>query len=154
MGTLKHYLLATVGLAILVGGFTLLGPAVPQGQAVPPAKDVNVVNTPLSVDLATTANVNIVNDEANPVPVVVQGEDGDASEPMEFLVEVRTPTPVDLFTVPSGKRLVITDVIVQTDTSKQKVEIQRNGVIVSQPSAAPIYSHTISSSVVWLWLCH
>jgi len=39
----KQYLLATVGLSILVGGLTLLGPVVPQGQAVPPAKDVNVI---------------------------------------------------------------------------------------------------------------
>ncbi len=50
MEKFKQYLLATAGLAILVGGLTLLGPAVPQGQAVPSAKDVNVTNTPLDVD--------------------------------------------------------------------------------------------------------
>ncbi len=71
MEKFKQYLLATAGLATLVGGLTLLGPAVPQGQAVPPAKDVNVVNTSLNVDATQsgTWEVGITNTAGNPVPV-------------------------------------------------------------------------------------
>ncbi len=122
MEKFKQYLLATAGLAILVGGLTLLGPAVPQGQAVPPAKDVNVVNTPLSVNLATTANVNIVNDANNPVPVTVQNGANDDGQPFEFSGNVQNSsgtvpsciTPTDLFTVPTGERFIVTDVVVSS----------------------------------------
>ena len=93
MEKFKQYLLATAGLAILVGGLTLLGPAVPQGQAVPPAKDVNVIN-----------------DATNPVPVLVQNSDGNAFELVE-ITGTGGSSPVTLFTVPGGKRVIITDVI-------------------------------------------
>ncbi len=132
MDKFKQYLLATAGLAILVGGLTLLGPAVPEGQPVPPAKDVNVIN-----------------DATNPVPVLVQNSDGNAFELVE-ITGMGGSSPVTLFTVPSGKRVIITDVIFTISPSVTGVgRIMRNSVTVAQPSANPaiFYSHTYASGI-------
>ena len=156
MSTLSRYVFATAGLVILVGALSVLNPATLQG--VVPAKDVNVVNTPdvnvvnipLPVELATTANVNVVNDEMNPVPVVVQDDDGDSAESREFVILVTTPTPVDLFTVPSGKRLVLTDVTVSSLLG-QNAFISRSGVVVSRPFVSTTtYSHTYRTGIQFL----
>jgi len=132
MEKFKQYLLATAGLAILVGGLTLLGPAVPLGQAVPPTKDVNVIN-----------------DATNPVPVLVQNSDGNPFELVEIAGRGQE-NPVTLFTVPSGKRVIITDVIFTIFPSTQGTgRIMRNGVTVAQPSSNPaiFYSHTYASGI-------
>ncbi len=111
MDKFKQYLLATAGLVIFIGAVTLFNPV--QITGAPPAKDVNVVNTPLSVDLATTANVNVVNDANNPVPVMVQTADAETAQLVEIVGTVGGSTTT-LFTVPSGKRVIITDVVVST----------------------------------------
>jgi len=52
MSKLKNYLLATAGLVILGGAFTVIGPYVDLGHSKPPSSgptDVNIVNTPLPV---------------------------------------------------------------------------------------------------------
>ena len=122
MDKFKQYLLATAGLVILVGGFTLLGPAVPQGQAVPPAKDVNVVN-----------------DANNPVPVIVQNAANNDGVPFEFAGTFSNPvdrgnfpaciTPQSVFTVPTGEAFVVTDMLVTTTgagTPVSTMTIQRD----------------------------
>ncbi len=111
MEKFKQYLLATVGLVIFISAATLLYPVPITGA--PPAKDVNVVNTPLSVDLASTANVNVVNDASSPVPVTVQNADAETAQLVEIVGTVGS-SRTTLFTVPSGKRVIITDVVVST----------------------------------------
>ena len=115
MEKFKQYLLATAGLAILVGGLTLLGPAVP--QAVPPAKDVNVIN-----------------DANNPVPVTVQNAANDDGQPFEFSGTFQNPggtypgciTPHDVFTVPGGETFVATDILLTATSEEVTVTIQRD----------------------------
>jgi len=71
MDRLKNYLLATACLVILVGAFTLIGgPLVQQGQALPPARDVTVVNIPLPVVVQNgAADGNMVITLAENLPI-------------------------------------------------------------------------------------
>jgi len=51
MGRFRNYVFAVAGFVILASAFTVIGPYVNQGQAEPPVKNVNVVNTPLQVEV-------------------------------------------------------------------------------------------------------
>ena len=57
MGRFGNYVSAAAGLVILAGAFTVIGPYVNQGQADPPVKNVNVVNTPLPTTVQS-GNIN------------------------------------------------------------------------------------------------
>ena len=146
MEKFKQYLLATAGLAILVGGLTLLGPAVPQGQAVPPAKDVNVINASLNVAATQSGpwNVGITNDDTNPIPVVLQNGGSDDPTLVEFTVEPTTTAPLVLFTVPDGKRVVITDIVITAGAGTGRVAIQRAG------QAIPLLAVPAFALAAWL----
>ena len=85
MSRFKNYLLATAGLMILGGAVQFVIPL----QAASPAKDVNVVNTPLLV--------------------VVQKDILAIVEIIEDDIALGTTVPV--FTVPGGQHLVITDML-------------------------------------------
>ncbi len=142
MAKLKNYLLATASLVILVGALTLFSPAILQGRGRPRPKDVNVVNT-----------------SDNPVPVVVQNGDtnGTATELVEFIaLNVALDTTVNLFTVPAGQRLVITDVIVTgpRDNLVFDNQILRDDVVASSINV-PVafqgtYEHSYVSGIVLL----
>jgi hypothetical protein len=141
MDKLKNYLLPTACLVILVGALTLIGgPLVQQGQAVPPDRDVTVVNT-----------------STNPVPVVVQNgnTNGTISELVVFVTaNVDGGTRVDLFTVPLGQRLVITDVIVAAfGRTAENTRIIRDGVVISSfnvsSSTNDTYEHSYVSGIVF-----
>ena len=130
MEKFKQYLLATVCLVIFISAATLLYPVPITGA--PPAKDVNVIN-----------------DATNPVPVLVQNSDGNAFELVE-ITGTGGSSPVTLFTVPGGKRVIITDVIFTIDPSVNGIgRIMRNSVTVAQPSSNPaiFYSHTYASGI-------
>ncbi len=143
MAKLKNYLLATASLVILVGALTLFSPAILQGRGRPRPKDVNVVNT-----------------SDNPVPVVVQNGDtnGTATELVEFIaLNVDLDTTVNLFTVPTGQRLVITDVIVAGSANNIGFDnkILRNNDVVASSINVPIafsgtYEHSYVSGIVFL----
>ena len=53
MGRFRNYISAAAGLIILAGAFTVIGPYVDLGHSKPPTSvtDVNVVNTPLQVEV-------------------------------------------------------------------------------------------------------
>ena len=131
MGKLKNYLLTTTCLVILVGALTLFSPVVQQVQGDPPTRDVNVVNTP-----------------TNPVPVVVQNGDADgvATELFELVVLNVTGT-VNLFTVPTDKRLLITDVIVSGAVSNSQIlrgtSVVSNIIVLSSQT----YEHSYVSGI-------
>jgi len=99
-------------------------------------KDVNVVNEP-NVNVLNNVDVNITNDGTNPVPVTVQN--GAAEKELVEIVELdvedddNTETVFDVYTVGTGKRLVITDVIVTnlTGLAMKQMRIFRDGVVVS-----------------------
>jgi len=140
MDKLKNYLLATGCLVVLAGALTLMGPAVLQGREGPRPKDVNVVNTP-----------------ENPVPVVVQN--GDMNGTTRQLVDFFEPavtlgTRIDLFTVPAGQRLLITDVIISAlGAAVVNARILRDGVVISRlnvPTAPNgTYEHSYISGIVF-----
>ena len=78
-------------------------------------KDVNVINEP-NVNVLNNVETTITNDGTNPVPVTVQN--GVAEKELVEIVELDVAnattagTVFDVYTVGTGKRLVITDVIV------------------------------------------
>ena len=131
----------TVGLAL--GG-------VAQAQA---PKDVNVVNEP-NVSVLNNVDVNVTNDTTNPVPVVVQN--GTSTPPVKELVEiiqldVPADNTVDVYTVPSGKQLAITDVIIRGGGTTAPFQIFRDGSIVSRVSIGATvgaqYNHSYVSGI-------
>ncbi len=87
-----------------------------------PTKDVNVVNEP-NVSVLNNVDVNVTNDETNPIPVTVQnGNNGVvAKELVEItaLPDRHSQVGVSVYTVPVGKRLVITDVQVSSGEDTQ-----------------------------------
>lgn len=102
---LKQSLVTFFGLITLVGLISLLTPLASRGQDnsdnAPPARDVNVVNTPA---------VNIVNPEAS--PALVRDVDRAAAQPYQDSVSVEIPNGEGfesgaLSIVPAGKRLVV-----------------------------------------------
>ncbi len=104
--------------ACLILGLTLGGEA----QA-DPTKDVRVVNEP-NVNFLNNVDSTITNDATNPVPVTVQnGNNGVvAKELVEITAFYDRPAQtgsVSVYTVPTGKRLVITDVQVSGNESTQ-----------------------------------
>lgn len=101
-----------------------------------PTKDVNVVNEP-NVNVLNNVDVNVTNDTINPVPVVVQN--GTTSAPTKELVEITLDgpsTPTVVYTVPTGQRLIITDVTITLNNSPSSSDflIQRNNVTISRPT--------------------
>ena len=99
---------------ILMAGIIMVLAFSVEAEAQGVTKDVNVVNEP-NVNVLNNVDVNITNDENNPVPVVVQnGNNGAAEKELVEFVQLDVPpdTTIDIFTVPAGKKLVITDVIV------------------------------------------
>jgi len=119
-----------------------------------PTRDVNVVNEP-NVSVLNNVDVNVTNDTTNPVPVVIQN--GTSAPPVKELVEiiqldVPGGTTLNPFTVPSGKRLLITDVIISTGGGATGLEILRDGAIVSRiqefnSGAEQIYNHSYVSGI-------
>jgi hypothetical protein len=121
MRTIGTRLFPAVGLAALVAALTLAGP--PPGNAVPPAHEVLVVNTPAqpvpTSAQGTTAVAGIVGiDPSNntvqlnsTAPLLVRDVDNPASQPFQKTTStVQSGTNVStltLATVPAGKRLVI-----------------------------------------------
>jgi hypothetical protein len=96
-------------------------------------KDVNVVNEP-NVNVLNNVDVNVTNNVENPVPVVVQN--GTSPAPVKEIVEITAErlnnTPTVVYTVPTGKRLTITDVTIAA-TSNNFLGIQRNNATISKP---------------------
>ena len=99
--------------------------------------NVNVVNEP-NVNVLNNVGATVTNNTANPVPVVVQN--GTTSAPARELVEITHTSignniPSVVYTVPTGKRLIITDVTISF-TSSLSVSgdflIQRNNVTISR----------------------
>ncbi|MCZ6622846.1 MAG: hypothetical protein O7B35_01205 [Deltaproteobacteria bacterium] len=129
MGKLRNYIFAVAGFVILAGVFTVIGPYVDQGQADPPVKDVNVVNTPL--------------------PVEVQARTLDIVEIIED--NVPRETVVNVFTVPANRRLIISDLIISSAGSDARdIRILRDGlpapslITVSSTSA---FTHTFATGI-------
>ena len=93
----------------------------------PPGVDVTVLNTPLPVtgDMTGTISgeVEVTNNEANPVSVLVQNQNVSAKQPLYINLGVMTHTSTtgnfslyesrDKYTVPDGYRLVIEQVFLK-----------------------------------------
>ena len=119
MYSFKQYQSACIGVAVFIG---MLGLLVPHASYGAPAKDVNVVNT-ANVNVvggAIAADVTVVNDGTNPVPVL----DVDSPARQPFAVDVTlTFEPTDVSTqdfsttVPADKILVIEHVTLRSVTS-------------------------------------
>ena len=134
MKSLRNYLLAAIGFAILVGSLVLSGPLA-SSAAPPPDKDVVVVNPrtqPVPVEIEGTPSVNVTNTPtvraqqqgswnvgiigtptvqiAN-LAVPVRDVDNPAIHPFQKELDPLVPagsfTASDSLTVPLGKRLVI-----------------------------------------------
>lgn len=145
---------------ILMAGILVLAFSV--GAEAAPTKDVNVVNEP-NVNVLNNVDVNITNDETNPVPVTVQnGNNGAAEKELVEIVELDVPgnnTTLDVFTVPNGKRLVITDLIVSNNRIGSppipNAEILRDGSVYSRfmvasssgSGGAGVYQHSYVSGI-------
>jgi hypothetical protein len=115
---------------------------------------VNVENMPVvKADQMGTWNVGITNDTSNPVPVVVQGGSGNGQE--KELVEIAERVGnsegfKSVYTVPTGKQLIIKDVtisaislncspaIARPGDSQPKVIVQVSLPILSVHSGHPI----------------
>jgi hypothetical protein len=126
-------------------------------------KDVNVVNEP-NVNVLNNVDVNVTNDTTNPVPVVIQnGNNGQVEKELVEIVRLdvqnprlgtgQLPPPIDVYTVPGGRRLVITDVIISGGSSGRH-SIWRDGTIVSRVRIAPTgtggvspYDHSYVSGI-------
>jgi len=104
----------------------------------------------------TIKDVNVTNDTPNPVPVVIQN--GTNTPQVKELVEIvvldfnnsvfNPQPPLDVYTVPAGKRLVITDVIIGGTSGPHT--IFRDGTIVSRVNMAktvPQYNHSYVSGI-------
>ncbi len=87
MDRFRNYISVAAGLVILAGAFTVIGPYVDQGQADPPVKDVNIVNTPLPVTGVLVRDVLVTNTADEPIPVVVQNGDADNADETMLLSE-------------------------------------------------------------------
>lgn len=117
---------------ILMAGIIMALAFLVEAEAAP-AKDVNVVNEP-NVNVLNNVDVNITNDGNNPVPVtVLNGNNGAAEKELVEIIQLDVPsdTTIDIYTVPAGKKLLITDVIVHHGDSRF-MEIHRNGTVVSR----------------------
>jgi hypothetical protein len=103
MKKLKNSLIALAGLIAIVGLLALVTPISGRGQGndAPPARDVNVVNTP---------SLNVVNTATS--PALVRDVGVPLRTPVQIEVNVFIPFGVtsdfkDIYVVPEGKRLVI-----------------------------------------------
>ena len=79
---------------------------------------------------------------------------GSSQPELVEIVQLDVPggTTLNPFTVPSGKRLVITDVIISTGSGATGLEILRDGAIVSRiqefnGAAEQIYNHSYVSGI-------
>jgi len=134
---------------ILMAGILVLAFSV--GAEAAPTKDVNVVNEP-NVNVLNNVDVNITNDGTNPVPVTVQnGNNGAAEKELVEIVEldVAGNTTLPVYTVAAGKRLVITDGII--NGTGNPWGIHRDGSVVSRiqvtSSARTPYNHSYVSGI-------
>jgi hypothetical protein len=133
---------------ILMAGILVLALSV-EVQA-EPTKNVKVVNEP-NFNVLNNVDTTITNDATNPVPVTVQNGNGGTNE-KELVEIVQLDVPHDtilpVYTVPSGKKLVITDVIV-SGIGDSFMEIRRDGVVVSRVNKDrhEIYQHTYNSGI-------
>ncbi len=64
--------------------------------------------------------------------IVVQNGGSDDPTLIEITAEPTTTAPVVVFTVPNGKRVVITDIVITAGAGTGTVAIQRNGVNIVQ----------------------
>ena len=115
-------------------------------------KDVNVVNEP-NVNVLNNVDVNVTNDENNPVPVtVLNGNNGAAEKELKEFVQLDIPldSTFGLFTVPAGKKLLITDIIVHS-IAGALMQILRNGTVVSrfwiQDAGTGTFGHSYNSGI-------
>ena len=88
-----------------------------------------------NVNILNNVDVNVTDDETNPVPVVVQNGNGMPAE-KEFVeifqADVESGILLGVVTVETGKHLVITDVVVTSDsTAVSASQILRDGSVVS-----------------------
>lgn len=118
-------------LILMAGLMALVLPIRAEAQV---TKNVNVVNEP-NVNILNNVDATITNDASNPVPVVVQGgtNNGQEKELVEIVrLAVLPQTTLDVFTVPPGKRLVITDVLINNISAQAfSLAILRDGNIAS-----------------------
>lgn len=112
MKNLKNSVIVLAGLMAIVGCIALATPISGKGQAndAPPARDVNVVNTP---------SVNVVNPASS--PALVRDIGAPVRTPVQIKVNLfisfgETTRLSDVYTVPEGKRLVIEHVALKCDT--------------------------------------
>jgi len=115
---------------------------------------VKVVNEP-NVNVLNNVDVNVTNDETNPVPVTVQNGDNNGSEKklVEIVaLDVPPQTTLAVYTVPSGMRLVITDVLINGPGSGHPMEILRDGTIVSRQflGGTTYFHHSYVSGIEFL----
>ena len=99
--------------------------------------------------------VIVTNTAANPVPVVIQGSAGSQRESVEIVTQTSngniTNTIINVYTVPAGKRLTITDVIITYEAADNApASIYRNGATVSKISQHfSSYEHSYVSGIVF-----
>ena len=107
------------------------------------------------MNVLNNVDVNVTNNVENPVPVVVQN--APPSAPVKEIVEITANgipgTPVDVYTVSTGKTLIITDVIISSSIwggleDPCCVSIRRNGVGISNVSLGDgTYQHTYKTGI-------
>ncbi len=156
MSRLKNYLLPVAACMIFVSILIVTN----IGNAAPPDKDVNVINTPNvnvvnsptvhlapggSVGIAGTPNVAVGNTEANPVPI--RDVDNPARQPFQTVGGGQLPALTCgssfTFAVPANKRLVIefasANVRIQAIGQIAEVGIQTTvGLNLSGPYRVPL----------------
>ncbi len=90
----------------------------------------------------------MINTTAEPVPVVVQTSTPEIVEIIEN--SVSSPTPVDVFTVPANRRLIITDVMMSTNSGSSNAEILRDGTPATafiNVSSGNTFSHSFATGI-------
>ena len=118
---------------------------------------VTIINPLQTSDLFASfvKQVTVVNGTDMPIPVVVQNGTNIGRESVEFLLQGydtsdMQPQSVEIFTVPTGKALIITDVLVSVASGSvfKGAEIRRDGTAVSFiQTFVGVYQHSYHSGI-------
>ena len=118
MSNSNRFLVGSVALVILVSGVIAPYWFPSEGYAAKPASE---------------ENVTVTNTSSNPEPVIVQGGPGSSTKTLVEIVGAFVSSSLTaLYTVPTGHRLILTDIIIQC--AALWTDIYRDSTVVSRVS--------------------